>query len=251
MYHLREVQTKCFQFTVLFPFQHQVVASGVSLSPWRGTRGPKVSGAGGIERPGRRAEESGAGGGGCGGLAAWQPLRPMCSGADREEVHGASWVEPAGWLLSARLLGAPSLGAELSCLWSAGLEPESHETGDEDTAPWGSVSHTMPHATQEQRPQPRRIASLGSLLREDRGCLPLLPPTAACALRPAFLGEAGPGCVTPGEDLPTPNMRSPSRFSTKGLKNLWVVCSPRLGLRGPGRGRHLHQPLPWGLSGGA
>lgn len=108
MYHLREAQTKCFQFTVLFPFQHQVVASGGSLSPWRGARGPKVSGAGGIEGPGRRAEESGAGGGGRGGPAAWQPLRPTCSGADREEVDGASWVEPAGRLLSARLLGPPS-----------------------------------------------------------------------------------------------------------------------------------------------
>lgn len=76
-------------------------------------------------------------------------------------------MEPAGWSQPGGSCprgcwDPPALGAELSCLWSAGPEPESHGTGDEDTAPRDSVSYAVPHATQAQRPRPRCIASSGS-----------------------------------------------------------------------------------------
>lgn len=190
MYHLREAESKCFQFSVL-PLQHQLVAPRGFLSPWRGTRGPKVSGTGGIEGLGRRAEEAGTGGGGQEGAT--------CSCADPEEVK---WAGPARRLLPWGCRERPpptprrlprSGRAVLPVVCGLRVGSQNHSRQETRPQPLGlCVPRCAPRHPRAQAPGPGtslvRAAAQFPLPEDSPSCPPMPRPHA---LRPAFRGEAG------------------------------------------------------------
>lgn len=161
-------------------------------------------------------------------------------------LTGRKWAEPVG-----RSQPRPSLGAaELWSLWPA-VRSQNHSEQETRPQPPGlCVPRRAPRQPRAQAPGPGTSlvrAAAWFPLREDSPSCPPRPPFPRTALSGLpFSGRQGGLCDSWRGPPPPPQTLRPSRLCTVGLKSIWAICSPCLGLRGPGTWP-ASPSAPWGV----